>query len=186
KIHTYSGQLMKRASTVRYPTFEQVLKLATTFEIAQRTKGVIQELGVEGHTSHQESNVDRIARTRTGNRSPRVQNTNASCERCGSFTHMKPWECWARDVKCYGYNQKGHIRRCCRNRKRSLGKINGSMEDDITINNIEDMEGSIHAVAESISLEVNGRFVTMEYDTYAAISIISEKLWSQLGSPKLS
>ncbi|KAL7667834.1 hypothetical protein ACOME3_010349, partial [Neoechinorhynchus agilis] len=59
------------------------------------------------------------------------------------------------------------------------------MEDDITINNIEDMEGSIHAVAEcrqrpSISLEVNGRFVTMEYDTGAAIPIISEKLWSQL------
>ncbi len=120
--------------------------------------------------------------SRTGGR-------NQPCSRCGKTTHSPP-DCRFKDAECYACGKKGHIAPVCRSKpnedkrypktfprthgtnmvQEGQGQQEDSDPEEFYLYNFKETRPSpIH-----IPLQVEGKPLTMELDTGAAVSIISE------------
>jgi len=123
-----------------------------------------------------------------------------------------PQECRFRTAKCNRCQKVGHIAKACKSkgpyrtqkpnpgnrqkpeRNQSVHSIEEKVNDDSSLTREESPADivHVHSVSESvpesfkIPVEVNGIPITMELDTGAAVSLVSEATWSeQLHRPKL-
>ncbi|MDD9817031.1 MAG: reverse transcriptase domain-containing protein, partial [Gammaproteobacteria bacterium] len=115
------------------------------------------------------------------------------CYRCGRRNHSYR-ECRFKDAECHNCGRKGHIARMCRS-KRAVAKgrgpkkqVSGGRQKTQWVQADRDSEsaedspddfvvyriGDCAARPITAQLEINGKQLTMEVDTGAAVSIISE------------
>ena len=99
------------------------------------------------------------------------------CSRCGKPRCLGKRQCVAFGKKCSNCGKMNHFHSVCRS-----DKACNNVDDDIM--HIETFPEN-HSSARLL-FKLDGKSIEMEVDTGAAATIISEKMWRQLGSPTLS
>ena len=126
-----------------------------------------------------------------------------TCHRCGTPGHSAP-QCRFKDRVCHKCKKKGHLAKVCRSRKpkeqpetprrkkrpHSTVRRVGEESEDETVADESALDADIYAVSQKgkslpplkVQVEVDGRRVSMEVDTGASMSIMSETTYKQLWS----
>ena len=160
----------KRLLTETGLTFSKALEIAKSLETAakdaQQLKG-----------SEQTGTVHNVA-----SRSPRKE----ACYRCGRTNHRAS-DCKFKEAVCHNCGKRGHLKRRCKQPQRGDRRGNGWRRErtkwvDREQNSEEDPDENLGVyVVEKLAnrpiqveLQLDGKPVTMEVDTGAAVSLISE------------
>ena len=99
------------------------------------------------------------------------------CYRCGSQWHDRLRDCKALQANCKKCGVRGHFAIVCRNTRKSANFLDDTPEDHIF---------HLHSTkADHCFVKVNDKWIEMEKDTGASSSLISEKMWNDLGRPAL-
>ena len=134
--------------------------------------------------------VDRRVNRRSQPRNSGRQQNGAGCKRCGnSHTGLK---CPAMDKSCRKCGMRGHYERVCLT-KSSRSSENYLQEEDEETETLlalfwtDEYTGGIRKQAEFTSIELSDRHVLrMQVDTGAGLSVISTKMWDEIGQPQLT
>ena len=123
---------------------------------------------------------------------PSTASANKPCYRCGGTDHA-PSACRFRDATCHQCQKKGHIAKVCRSgrtqkrqrpqhrRQQPIRKV-----DQEPVSDREDEDFTIFKVGGQglnpivVTMGVNGQQLTMEVDTGAAVSVISDTTQAKL------
>ena len=121
---------------------------------------------------------------------PKVQARNIPCSRCGGENHTAQ-ECRFKEAICHACSKKGHISRACRSKDRmsssrratthsqrwvqlepeaSGTEESGDSDSGLPVLTLGSRTG--HPII--VDVQANGKPLTMELDTGAAVSVISE------------
>ena len=121
---------------------------------------------------------------------PKVQARNIPCSRCGGENHTAQ-ECRFKEAICHACGKKGHISRACRSKDRmsssrratthsqrwvqlepeaSGTEESGDSDSGLPVLTLGSRTG--HPI--TVDVQANGKPLTMELDTGAAVSVISE------------
>ena len=98
------------------------------------------------------------------------------CQTCGSTSHSRS-ECKYCKITCNFCNRIGHLERVCRQKKERK-----YVAEHIQ-SYVQPKKSPPHS--REVSLRVNNHVVAFELDTDVMSTIISEKHWSAIGSPRL-
>ena len=106
------------------------------------------------------------------------------CSRCGKGLHTKA-QCPARGKLCNRCGKLGHFQAVCR----SPAKVGGvettqTAEDATFLGSINDESNGDDPWCISLTLE--GKTVTLHVDTGAEVTVITKKVWRQVGKPELT
>ncbi len=160
------------------------MKIAQGMEAAERNAQQLKgaDPAVQFVTSR---TSDGTAQKRTG-----PGDVTAACYRCGRSNHHAP-DCRFKDATCHNCGKKGHLSKVCRSKapghsgRKKKGRVHKQMwvqrpsadssdsDSDLPILRIGGESRTGHPI--TVDLEVNGRVLTMEVDTGAAVSIMSEQ-----------
>ena len=161
-------------------TFEKAFKIAKAAETAEKEARDL-------HDSPAAQPVHVIKGTRSNKHAQRAQTLPQGksvlpiCYRCGA--KHKATECRFKEAECNFCKKKGHIAKVCHSRlKQKSGTHQMPAEDDT-----EPLEYSLFHTQSSnrsppilITLKVNGADLTMELDTGATLSLISENTYKKI------
>ena len=161
-------------------TFEKAFKIAKAAETAEKEARDL-------HDTPAAQPVHVIKGTRSNKHAQRAQTLPQGksvlpiCYRCGA--KHKATECRFKEAECNFCKKKGHIAKVCRSRlKQKSGTHQMPAEDDT-----EPLEYSLFHTQSSnrsppilITLKVNGADLTMELDTGATLSLISENTYKKI------
>ena len=111
------------------------------------------------------------------------------CTRCGGNNHL-PKDCRFKDVVCHKCNKPGHLARMCRSKTtktyaaRQSFQPNNWIEPNNWIDETVDDHGIFHVHGTpsrpfTVDLCVEGKMLTFEVDTGAAVTIISESTYQR-------
>ena len=177
-------------------TFDKALTLAKTWEAAERGTKVIQEGAA--------TNIQVVSANKPQRRfQPMAKKKSNTCFRCGG--PHSPVGCRFKDVDCNYCHKRGHIAKACysreRERKQQQPRRQQQRTHQLTTNidphGTSNAEYSMHHASTDVrtskpvyvTLQVNQADLTMEVDTGAAFSVISEEtynnLWSHTSAPVL-
>ena len=173
-------------------TLARAYETAVSMEMAARQAGHLK--GQETSTADQVGMVRRQFRQGPprGQRPPQASHHAApgsnSCFRCGKSGHS-PDKCYFKRQKCRQCGKYGHIQKMCKNRQLALVE-EPDLEDAPDTQDEEyeeDVLLHVKAVGPAagkgrilVSLHVDNRPLTMELDTGASVSVISQKTWKTL------
>ena len=96
---------------------------------------------------------------------------------CGNIRCRQGSRCQALGKKCSNCGKDNHFQKVYRSAKR---KSIDAVVDTMHVNTLP-----VHAAAPLIQVSINGKAVSMEIDTGASATLISEQLWRSIGSPQL-
>ena len=161
-------------------TFEKAFKIAKAAETAEKEARDL-------HDTPAAQPVHVIKGTLSNKHAQRAQTLPQGksvlpiCYRCGA--KHKATECRFKEAECNFCKKKGHIAKVCRSRlKQKSGTHQMPAEDDT-----EPLEYSLFHTQSSnrsppilITLKVNGADLTMELDTGATLSLISENTYKKI------
>ena len=111
----------------------------------------------------------------------------AGCYRCGKRDHQSA-QCRFKTARCHNCQKIGHIAPACRARKQQQPNSGNkghqikavqedeSEDDDMLLNNIRSEPGKPLVM----DIKLNGKPLTMELDTGAAVSLVSERTFQSL------
>ena len=179
-------------------TFKKALELAQSLEAAARnTKEIQNGVGIKAN-----------GRTGSSQDNPRTEpigsvSTNAF-HRCGKVGHLS-WQCSFKNAKCHNCGKVGHIKKACRNKLNSGGVLTEATRQGKqstkkaavgrTVKTVEPSDTSLveeyplHQLTENsgsnpieLNVDVQGETISMELDTGAAVSLISERTYNQFFS----
>ena len=172
-------------------TFDKALKIAQAMELAERDARDLQQAG-----AHSRAGVHRLAQTPVASRQ---EKSTKPCYRCGG-SH-DPSQCRFRDAVCHACGKKGHIKRACRSQNKVPSAPVGEQVRRQPVHLTE--EGTVAALQEytlyplqdpatrplKTTVQVEGQDLTMEVDTGASVTVISEatrgKIWPTQPAPPL-
>ena len=151
-----------------------------------------------GHLQHEVPSADSVqvvSRRRTGSgpprgwKQPQTQTSPSDpppCFRCGKLGH-RPDKSFFKKQKCRQCGSYGHIQRMCPNRRVALveeDNVEDSQDEE------EDVLLNIKTVQTTrkgqilVGLHVDDCPLTMELDTGASVSVVSQKTWHDLFSDR--
>ena len=125
-----------------------------------------------------------------------IRSSRAPCYRCGRSNHDAN-DCKFKDTECHNCHKKGHIAPACRSKlsKKQSGKNTGKFkgntrarqqtkwinaDDGKLIPDAEDLNkftiGEKSSRPIFVDVKVNGKPLTMEVDTGAAVTVISDEM----------
>ena len=120
--------------------------------------------------------------------------SNQSCYRCGGNHHQS--NCRFREVECHSCKKKGHIAKVCRSKLNAKKAHKVSEEQDQSSEKSDEEILAVFSTTSrsamepmSVVVQVNQLNLTMEVDTGASVSLISEATYEQLwqeNRPKLN
>ena len=116
-----------------------------------------------------------------------MQTSGRQCHRCGNQGHNGS-ECrLPQDVKCHNCSKKGHLRRACRSTRGTRSQhpdqsrthqveagVQESDEEEV-ISSVNSVEAKATVKPYTAVVYVNEKPVTMEIDTGAVVSLISQE-----------
>ena len=161
--------------------YAKAVELATTLETAAKD---VKELTIATRQNTEESKPYDLQKIGQEGRKG-----DSMCYRCGNPDHLAD-ECRFKDVTCHQCGKLGHIRSVCRNKKRDpSGKKNLSRSRPVKL--VQGNDGSDcdyplfhfnstnHAQPIKVLITIDGQSATMEVDTGAALSLISEMTFKE-------
>ena len=170
-------------------SFEKAFKIAKAMEAAEKESKDLQDTP--------STTVNRLGRGTSGKQTTRNQFNRPptqpqrapvipGCYRCGA--KHKATDCKFRDAECHFCKKKGHIAKVCRskakaqqNQTRTHQLNSGENSGDETVEySLFHTQGQNSPAPILVTLEVNGANLTMELDTGATLSIISEETYRTL------
>ena len=158
----HSEPIQSRLLTEDDLDLEKAMKIAQGMEAAKRD-------------AHRLKDTDAVV--------ARVNDDTRPCYRCGKSNHL-PSACRFKEAKCHACGKKGHISAVCRSKPKQTRKVKkakakyvraqdtDSDSDSLPVLLVGDRR-STHPI--TVQVSINGKSLTMEVDTGAAVSIISEK-----------
>ena len=168
-------------------TYDQALTIAKALETAEKEAKDLQDnsSSVSVHAVRQErcQPTKRVTKQQT----TRPQKTvDPECYRCGG--KHRATECKFRDTECLLCKKKGHIARACRSKHKSqirTHQLLTSTTDQAEIDEYSLYHTQGHGTTPPIlvDLSLNGKDISMELDTGATLSLVSEKTYHSLFSP---
>ena len=188
-------RIQQRLLTEPELKFKEAREIALATETAARSAQELQA-GQTPNTPSGES----LLFTQDNRTERRRQNTerpgsSVQCYRCGGNHHQS--NCRFREAECHACKKKGHIARVCRSKSNTKKALKVS-EDQCQSSETSDEEilavfstATSKSASEpmSVIVQVNQRELTMEVDTGASVSLISEATYKQLwqdNCPKLN
>ena len=183
-----SESTKKRVLTEKEPTLKGAMEVALSLEAAQKN---VQTL--RGSEVPQLHKLDR--RRPTEKKNPKEG--EKPCYRCGRAGHA-PNACVFRQAKCFNCGKSGHVASVCRSKKKQTeghsSKRSPPGRTQWVDTEITEPQASVNEPAEELIwqlgaktsrpyqaiLEVNGQSLTMEIDTGAAVSLISQTTQEEL------
>lgn len=178
-------------------TYKRALDLAQAMESAEK--------GTQDLPSQEEEPADVHGMWSAGKKNSRLgkeKPPEEGCYRCGGKHH--PSKCYHKESECLYCKKKGHLARVCRkaasdkakpSKQKSKPKASYRLTDDENTSEEEDEAYSLHAIRGKktkpyvANFTVQGSEMSMEVDTGASLSVISEstyyKLWPSNAAPKL-
>ena len=167
-------------------TFTKAFKIAKAMETAEKETKDLHEIpaaAVHATGGSMANNKRSSRKPPTQQQQPRRANST-DCYRCGG--KHKASECKFRDAECNFCKKKGHIAKVCRSRlklhKSHTYQLHTTDERDHELQeySLFHTPGSRCSPPILISLKVNGVNLTMELDTGATLSLISEKTYHNM------
>ena len=173
--------IRKRLLTEPNLTFAKAIEIAQSVETASKD--------AQQPFEHVSSKINNVPTSTPAKSNP--------CHRCGQTNH-KPSNCKFKDATCLACGNKGHIKRVCRTGKlpqrgqrqqqrqpagsKRTTWIDVEQEGDSTTDNSFDIftVGKTSASPIVVELYVNEKPLTMEVDTGAAVTIVSEQQFRRL------
>ena len=98
------------------------------------------------------------------------------CYRCGLQWHSRLKDCKALEAECRACGIRGHFAKVCRRKEKWTNFTDTTEENIFYVKSTK---------AEHCFIHINGIKMEMEKDTGASCSLISEKMWNDLGRPAL-
>lgn len=163
---------------------ESKLTLKRALEVAQGLETAAQNAQALQGTSQ-------TAMGLTGPAQPEIHKISSqlqaiACFRCGKSNHI-PAKCKFKDAKCHHCGKVGHIKSACRSKKavdkvdQSVRRRNVHCVQDATETELAKeytlfkLSANKHSQSYTVILNVDGQDLSMEIDTGASLSIISEE-----------
>ncbi|CAH2300253.1 zinc finger CCHC domain-containing 9-like [Pelobates cultripes] len=171
-----------------------------TIKNAINMAGIIEQASEDANLLHsrldntQEAEVDILkldARARSipqGKRLSKQEHSHYKCYRCGAATHVAT-TCRFKDAKCHACGKIGHPQRVCKstaerssNRLRDRAKnayrvqmqeSSKDSDEQFPVRNLKIYKIGSNLAAFTVQVLVNGKELTMDLDTDAAVSVIS-------------
>jgi len=179
-----SEATQKKLLTETDLTFQKAVDIAHTMETAADNARKLQSPSRATEPMTHLKDIRRVSSNGQGEAS------NSNCYRCGKSTH-KPAQCPFRTAKCHNCGKMGHLRRVCRQPKRSpkqqgaqashsrqqVKLVQEDTTDEILI--LYQDKASCDRPLE-VDLTLEGKPLRMEVDTGAAVSLVSEKTYRSL------
>ena len=183
-------------------TASQALEHARLFEQAETeahgmadNRATVSKLDTKNYHRPDKRNHKSHAKSRNSRFSRRDQ--QRSCRHCGK-PHASD-DCWHHpEAECQLCGKKGHkARACTRNQRHNKphGSHNQRRTNQVAYEESDNTEerdvGNVLAVSEPkepparLKVHINGKQLTMELDTGAAVTLIRERDWEYLGKPPL-
>lgn len=169
-------------------TFTQALSIAKATETAEKEARDLQETTTAPVNSLQGGRKTCVKKPLTLTQALPQKASVMICHRCGG--KHKATDCKFREAECHFCKKKGHIARACRNKQKSQTQTRThQLFTDTTETADKDEYSLYHTQSQGttppimVTLQVDGRDLTMELDTGATLSIVSEKTYKSLFSP---
>ncbi|PAA69616.1 hypothetical protein BOX15_Mlig032248g1 [Macrostomum lignano] len=111
------------------------------------------------------------------------------CQRCGLRSHQKPADCRALRATCNQCGKPGHFARVCRGARTHFATPAEAVGTQLSPEDSYRDEPVFYCgegkPAEFCTVKINHREVLMEKDSGASCSLISRRIWNELGRPPL-
>ena len=111
--------------------------------------------------------------------------TSTPCPRCGKSPGHDKLHCPARTATCRRCKKRGHFQAVCRSHcSKHSANVSGVETDDNSafMGAVSDKPGSPWTV----TIELNDKPVLFTIDTGADVTVISSRIWREIGQPPLS
>ena len=160
--------------------FDKALKLAQSFEAAEKDVKDMQRHDPSGHVSAQVNKA-------THKQQQPPSHKPSSCFRCGA--NHNPSTCRFKQEQCHSCGKTGHIAKVCRSKpkprpekKLKTHKVEESSTSpsEYTLFPVKDAKSS----PLQTTVKLDGHSVTMEIDTGASVSLISEATFRKIWGPQ--
>ena len=175
--------IQKKLLTEKDLTWKLAVDIAHAMESADKQANALRS---EGNSSAVHKLEERKHRQPRQNRQRTYDQDSKPCFRCGE--NHSPQSCRFKDQHCRFCKKQGHIERVCK-KKKAGGKPRNHDRDPVRYveNEKESTDfGGLFHVHESnpepsivIPVQINGTKVSMELDTGASVSVMSESTWKE-------
>ena len=167
-------------------SFDKALKLAQGMETAAQN---VKEL--QGGTQSSSREVNKVTPQVKGKHArsaPQFKGkSDHTCFRCGKAGHLAS-KCKFKDAQCYHCGKSGHVQAACYGKAKGTAKKPGPPRPVQPVQEQEETEEySLFRLGPAnkgspynVMVEVDGQSVTMEVDTGAAVSLMSEVTFKEL------
>lgn len=150
-----------------------------TLQIARDTLAVSEAVSASHDLLLQQpADVHKVSKARQLSNAP----PQRKCPNCGRPNCDGKTRCAAKGKTCNGCGKTNHFRSVCRSVSRSSKSVN-AVDSQVVQLHVESFP--TNAVDSHIPVLLNDKTVMMELDTGASVSMISEKIWRDIGSPRL-
>ena len=172
-------------------TFDKALEIATAMETAEKNA---QDIQASGNSTTLRNTVNKVFKSSKSK--PKFVSSGKShskdCYRCGG--DHAPFDCKFKNAKCHNCKKKGHIAKKCRNsefrgKKPEFKRKQAHYVEESDENS--DSESDVYSVFHvgnyksdpyKINVNVNSKDITMELDTGASVSLMSEDTYQEYKS----
>lgn len=141
-------------------------------------RGVVKDTRVGAVQSKQHTKPKHTPQKSKPDAKPNSRPESSKCSWCGKSPSHSRQKCPAKDATCRKCKKTGHYEAVCRSAAK-VSSIEG--EQDAFIGTVTDRTKDNW----SITLQVNDKPIEFHIDTGAEVTVISERVWTQLDKPAL-